>query len=347
MTFLAFFAVLILAAADGWLLLCVLEGRSPVLRAPERLLLGVLAGLAVCTLAVFLLHLATGLLLSRLEFTLSAIGLLIVLGLANILLQRHAHPVTVSLPADDVGRTATIIVSVLLGIAVLKIIIAALTFLVLTPTYLDDTVDNWNLRGKVFFEDQALTLVMPKEDPATSPLGVSSYPPTVPLLKTWLAATAGRWTDPLVNAIHIVWCVIAAGIVFLALRRIAGRFWALLGTYLLLSLPLYAMHATNTYADVFLSAHVLAALFCLLFSLRATDAATTMTWLRLTGFFAALLPFTKNEGLLIYLPPLLLLGALSLVHLYRRRRLTTTDLPHLLLWIAPLFPHFFPPFLTF
>jgi hypothetical protein len=296
----------------GWLLVRAMEGRTLVLRNIERAALGLLLGIVGMTFGVFLLHRWLGMAIDLPTFALSLLLLGGVPGLWLWLKRGEPSTPSPTPPAASplVGRMRW--AAIALGVwTLLKIVVTSTTFLALTPTYLDDTLDNWNLRGKVFYEDKALTLVMPNEDPLTSPRGVSSYPPTVPLAKAWLAQFGG-WSDPLVNSIHVAWYAIALILVFSTLLRLHGRNAALFGTYLLASLPLYLMHGTNPYADCFLSAHVLAAAAMLLSAWLETDGQRAAAFLRLAGICMAVLPFTKNEGLLIYLPPLVLLALLAL-----------------------------------
>ena len=76
--------------------------------------------------------------------------------------------------------------------------------------------------------------------------------------------------------------------------------------YIIVSLPLYLVHGTNPYADVFLSGHIFAAAMLLFLSAHEEDAEKKRSFLRLAILGVALLPFTKNEGLLLYFPPLVL-----------------------------------------
>ena len=331
MSILAFFTGLLLPALCGWLLVSLLEGRTPVLLRLERWTLGLVLGLLLSSFLFFCAQEFAGI-----PFTRSGMIALQWVFLITLFVVRWLRPMTegdVSLPpSPSLSRNAKILIGVLAAWVVLKTVIAGATFLLLTPTYLDDTLDNWNLRGKVFFVDQTLTLVMPNEDPVTSPRDISSYPPSVPLMKTWLSVLAGNWNDPLVNSIHLVWYVAALILLFSVLRRKTSLPWALLGTYLLASLPLYLMHGTNTYADAFLSVHVFAAIGLLFSAITATSPAHRLAFLRLGAVAAAVLPFTKNEGLLVYLPPLLVIVAASVWWWLRTKTIDRRTALQILLW---------------
>ncbi len=331
MSYLAPIIGLLVPGIAGWLLLAVLEGKTPVLLKGERIALGLLLGLTGCMFLTFLLHVTTGMTLTLLAYALAPIIVSLLCGGLYYWRKPSTSPATPHSPA--LTKWQLWILGPLLLLCSIKIAATAITFLFVTPVFLDDTIDNWHLRGKVFYEDRALTLVLPKEDPRTSPLGVSSYPPTVPLSKAWMATLAGGWSEPVVSSVQAAWYVLALSLLYFSLRRITSLFWALLGVYVLASLPLYLLHGTNPYADVFLSAHVFAAVSLLFHTWREPDAAKARTFLKLAGLAIAFLPFTKNEGLLVYLPPLLVLCA---VLLWKGRSQGKTMMQNALLLLGPL-----------
>jgi hypothetical protein len=145
---------------------------------------------------------------------------------------------------------------------------------------------------------------MPLPDGSEGITGLSSYPPLIPIAKTYLAAIAGEWSEPLVNTVHLLWFLATLVILYYAVRRHASRWWSLIGVYALTSIPLYLIHGTNPYADVAVSVHVLAATSLLYHAAVATDPTQIRSFLRLALPFFALLPFTKNEALLMHLPVL-------------------------------------------
>lgn len=334
MSFAAFAIGLGAPSLAGWALLRSIEGNTPVLGKVERWAAGAGLGMTLSMWLAFALHVATGLPFSRTGF--AAVHVLALAAAGGWWLWKRPTGKPLPLPAAPRPGWEPIVWA-LLAVAILKIAAAAVTFLLLTPTFLDDTLDNWNLRGKVYYEDQALTLVMPGEDPLTSPKGVSSYPPALPLLKASLAAFAGGWSDPLVNAPHAAWYAIAAALVYAAVRKRLARHWALLALYGYLAMPLGTMHGTNPYADVFVSVHVFLAAIWTLDALLERDRARLPARFALLGIAFAALSFTKNEGIVLYLPPLvlILLAAFAL-----RLRAGTADARHAFLLLlrtaAPL-----------
>ena len=335
MTLLALPAGLLLPTLCGWLLLRLLEGKHAVLYRTERWVTGCVLGLTSTMFVSFVLQVTLNVPFSFIGFGTAQLGLAILLGALWYAKRSTLGPSP--LPAHSIlSRWQAIGLGTLLTLLVAKIVLAGATFLILTPTYLQDTLKNWNLRGKVFYETEMLTLVMPNEDPLVSPRDISSYPPTVPMIKTWLADIAGTWDEALVNSIHIVWYLAALLLLFYAVRRYASLPWALLGTYILGSLPLYLMHGTNAYADAFVSVHILLAISFVLHAMRAHGAMQRMAWFRLAALATCLIPLTKNEGILVHLPPLLLVTALLLLGLRRFGQISSKQLFTAVGWYALL-----------
>jgi hypothetical protein len=293
---------LALPALIGWLVLDLLEGKTRVLHDGEKFALSLALGMTFAMLVMFFAERTVGV-----PFTIEGfIGvfsvLLIALAIPWFLRKgkresphslAHAHPVKSWVTVWLLAGSAWVAV---------RVIIFGLVTLV-TPSYFDDTMDNWNMRAKLFFYNHHFTIAYPW-DPNP---GVSSYPPTVPLAKTWLSALNGAWNEGLVNSLHVVWFVALLALLYYTLRRMLPWTWSLLGTVTLASLPLELIQGTSAYADVFLSLHIFAAVSLLFSALRAEDRQQVQTWLRLAAFAIALLPFTKNEGWGLYFPVLVLL----------------------------------------
>jgi hypothetical protein len=322
-----------LPTLSGWLLLSLLEGRTPVLYRNERFVLGFLFGLTLTMFLSFLTHI-----IGLIGFTFAgfaAVQLALVLSLGGLFLWKRDRSPLPSVarsakegPLPDWARVAAWV----LGSWVTLKLLAGAIILTATPIYQDDVFSNWNMRGKLFFETERLTLTMPLGNDAFTNEGVSSYPPTVPMVKTWLATLAGTWSDSLVNAPHLLWYLTLLALVFFALRRHTTKSDALLGTYLLASLPLPLIHGITPYADVFLAAHLFAAVSLLFTAFTREEPRERQTFFRLGAVASALLIFTKNETLLLHLPILLLILGGGIVWLRRNGKLSNTDVIATLLW---------------
>jgi hypothetical protein len=110
--------------------------------------------------------------------------------------------------------------------------------------------------------------------------------------------------------------------------------WTLLGVYLLGSMPLYMMHGTNTYADAYMSVHVMLAASFVFLALREKDRSAMLPLFRIAAVLTGILPFVKNEGLLLYAPPLALITIIGLFVKFRRQEMTMKDIGTILLWFA-------------
>ncbi len=322
MILLAIPLALVLPTLFGWLVLRLLEGKHPVLFTPERWVMGGMLGLTLILFVQFLLQITF-------SVPFSLLALLATQGICTALLgtvwyyRRASLPPSPALPpSSKLSQRMAILLGALLSWAAIKSLFVGTIFLILVPSYLQDTLSNWNLRGKVMYHTQELTLVMPNEDPIASPKGVSSYPPSVPMAKVLVANVAGVWNDSLVNGLHAFWYLGIIALLYFALRRYVSNGWSLFGVYVLMSLPLYVMHNTNAYGDAFLSVHVFCAVSVLLHACMAKDGQQSASFLRIASLAGALLVFTKNEGMLVFLPPFVLCMLLTVWTLRRTQSFT-------------------------
>lgn len=326
---------LVLPTIIGWLALRLIEGKVSVLFPVERFVLGCLIGLTATMFVTFILHLTLGV-----SFTLIGFGLVQVGMLALLYVWSRGMPLPArirpSIPRTAMTRWAKIFVGILAAWTAVKMIVLTVNLLV-TPTVLDDTIDNWNLRGKLFYHNKELTLLLPFEEGNTSFSGISSYPPTVSMVKAYLSTLAGGWHDGLANSIHIAWFIALVLLLYWSLRRELPMLWALLGTYILTAMPLEMLHGTNPYAEVFVSVHVFAAVSYFFHALRADDKDRRIRFFRVSAAVTCLLPFTKNEGLIMHLPVLMLLVGSSLLWLLWKKKMSLREIVSVALWyIIPL-----------
>ncbi|MFA6039340.1 MAG: hypothetical protein WCV62_01260 [Candidatus Peribacteraceae bacterium] len=323
----AFLIGIILPALNGCLLLRFLEGRTPVLLRLERWTLGFLAGLTLTMTLTFFLAV-----LADLPFTLPgflAVQLGCLLLLTALVLwccgKEFWRTPAVPLPSSPRLRPWLLAALVLLGIWTAgKAATGGFLLLTLPPAF-DDTVKNWNFRGKIFYEMKTVSNTAPGR--TEDLLGqLNAYPPAVSLSKAWLATLAGRWNEGLVDSVHLVWFLALLVLLYATVRRMASAPWAFLSVYVAVSVPLLLVHGTQAYAEVFLATHIFAALTMLLHAARTDDPAERRSFLRLCALLTALLPLTKNEGLVLYLPLALLTVAGTLMTFRRLERLYRRDL---------------------
>ena len=131
------------------------------------------------------------------------------------------------------------------------------------PLYPWDAWSHWATKARVWFELKSIVpFVAAPEWLQQGNLGYTDYnphyPATVPLLQVWAATLLGRWDDALVN---LPWwlCGVAFALAihgFLAQRGF-DALWALIGTWLVVSLPILDAHvALAGYADLPMAAYL-------------------------------------------------------------------------------------------
>ncbi|NOS66783.1 MAG: hypothetical protein HOO67_00210 [Candidatus Peribacteraceae bacterium] len=323
----------VIPAVVGWLIIDLLEWDTSVIGRYEKWVMGFVFGMTFSMFCVFAGNVWLGIPLTLVGFAMIFAGLLVVLGAAwGIRRGRFMTSVKAGAPpgrpyiADVMHSTPRpmMIALAVMGGWVLIRLLAMAGDTAVTPTFFDDAMDNWNLRGKLFFLQEKFSLAFPW-DPSP---GVSSYPPTVPLSKTWLSTLAGGWHEGLVNMIHVVWFACLLALVYWTLRRMLSWEWSALGTIILASLPLELIHGMSPYADVFLSLHIFVGVSLLFHALKDRGhesqgvSRNAPTYLRLSAFAIALIPFTKNEGWALYFPVLAFLYAATLGWLVYRKTMT-------------------------
>lgn len=312
MNLFAFLIGITLPALLGWAVLLLLERDHPVLGRTERMVWSLILGPTLFVLIAFVPHVLGLTRLNLVGFLVPAIvifAIVLVLAVHQNALSVHAH-IPASVPArSSLPRFVSIGILLLCVWTAVKMASGAYD-LVSVPTYWDDSFNNWNMRGKVFFVTEELQLTIPVGNGVVqSAEGVGSYPPSLPLLKTWLSVLRGSWEEPLVNGVHLIWIVGLAGAFSFTLRRKFPVLPSLGGVYLLLSLPLLMIQGTNPYAEVMVASHVFLAVSCLYFLAQASEEKTLRTWLKLFAFSLGLMIFTKNEASVLYAPILLLICA--------------------------------------
>ncbi len=307
MTTLLLLAIAMLVPAlPGWLALRLCEGRSPVLHRTERIVWSMILGPSLCMLVTTMVF-WTGLISLDLPgfllpWTAVSVVLFLVAWKCGLLRKKPEGPVVLLHESCRLSRLQWTAVAVLMAWTAVKLGAGAFN-LVSTPTYWDDSFNNWNMRGKIFFVTKDLLPDLHGETiQLSSSGGTSSYPPNVALTKAWMANLYGTWNDQFENSVHFVWFALLICAFFFTLRRFGGTALSLFGVYLLVSMPLMLLHGTNPYADVFVAMHLFVTVSCLLQMSLANDHSSFRRWCVLFGLSAALLTFTKNEGTALYLP---------------------------------------------
>jgi hypothetical protein len=262
---------------------------------------GTLLGLLLIPLFMWGLN-AVGLPLSFIT-TASLVGGLIVLALtASVLRARNvratyrAEPRFSSIPAAQRALFIFLLLLLLVRLATLGLEI------VWRPLFPWDATMHWATKARVWFEykdmlpfvDYQVWLNMGGESVFTD--RHPEYPPIIPLLQVWMNLATGQWDESLMNLPWLL-CLIALGGAFYSQLRVSGvgPVIAIVGTYLLLSMPLLNIHvALAGYADLFLGAFYCGGMMAL-YNWRAKS----QPWQGLLAIcFALSCPLVKNEGFL-------------------------------------------------
>jgi hypothetical protein len=147
-----------------------------------------------------------------------------------------------------------------------------LTEIVWRPLYPWDAWTQWGTKARVWFELRTMAPFVTASEwlQATGPNvyfdAAPTHPGTVPLLQVWSAILLGRWEDTLVN---LPWWLTGVAFAFAIYGYLAREGFepvmALVGTWLVLSLPILEVHiALAGYADLAMSTYLtLAALWSL------------------------------------------------------------------------------------
>jgi len=182
------------------------------------------------------------------------------------------------------------------------------------PLYPWDAWAHWATKARVWFELKSMVPFVPPAEWLQSAGLVYTdanphYPATVPLMQVWGATLLGRWDDTLVN---LPWWLSGAALALAVYGFLAQRglppLWALVGTWIVASLPILGVHiALAGYADLPLAAYLTLAV------LAGWRWSETRGWddLSLALLFAAACVLIKNPGkawVLVMLP-----GALAAV----------------------------------
>lgn len=327
----AFLIGISLTTLTGWLSVGLAEGKTPVLTRIERLVFGLILG---STLSMFVAFLSSIVGFTNFDLIGFLLPIIFLVALLSALMWRNgglrfsqgADPQSVFIQSPKPRPTwMSVTVTILLVWTVVKVL-AGFYDLVATPTYWDDAFNNWNMRGKMFFVEEQLVLEIPVGNGIVQSVGgVSSYPPMLPLMKTWLSLLRGAWHEPLVNSVHAIWFLGLIAAFYLTLRRLVEPLFAWFGVYLLVSLPLLLIQGSNPYADVFLASHLFLCVAALAGVARSESASSARSFSRLFFLSLGLLALTKNEGLLLHTPILLLAAAWTWLHLVKGGLVSRTD----------------------
>ncbi len=268
-------------------------GRDPIGRV-ELLCLTVLYGLGVMTLLSF----AVGA-LTDVNTRAPVTAMCALIGAAGVWRRRELLRASVRLRPIGLGALATV-----LAIGATSAVVW--WFARHQPLGWDGAVI-WEFKAQMAFDNGGRIPPEYYRDP-TRLWSHPSYPPFMPLTEAWVY---GWWRGPHqqhIKALFPVFFVVAAGMLHAGCARLGGarRWVAVLAPVLLLSVPMVVFGeggASSGYVDFPLAACFLAAVVHTVHHARTGSAQS----LRFAGTLAALLPWMKQEGLVLFATVVLML----------------------------------------
>lgn len=165
--------------------------------------------------------------------------------------------------------------------------------LVDTPLYFDDAMRHWAGRGRSLYSAVNWSF-NPEDDTFLGFTGYKHYPLAIPIWRALTATLAGEWNDIIARADGLLFYLSIPASVWLVCWRFSRQRWlAAAAVFTISALPMQVWQAASGYADIAVEAFALAALAALL----------RKDWW-VAGLLAAAAGWTKNDGLVLFIPSL-------------------------------------------
>ena len=171
-------------------------------------------------------------------------------------------------------------------------------FMILSgPTAFWDAYTLWNFKAKTIFYQGA-------QGSAGEVFGgeYTHYPLHLPLMRAWVALVMGHWDDSFANLHSFVLFLCLLGTVYMTLQRYLRKTIALVLTSVMTCVPILTYNVISGYADMALGYYFLAAAIML----SSWHKTGNTRYLIFTGIIASTAMFTKNEGVAIVFPSLVI-----------------------------------------
>ncbi|MDD5496507.1 MAG: glycosyltransferase family 39 protein, partial [Candidatus Omnitrophica bacterium] len=272
----------------GWNVLYLISDRGKGLCAPERIAVSYGLGMGVVTLEMLLFYFL------KLSFSLTAImAPWLILFLINgiRLLKGRREKVKATLLSDS-GKPHPFLTAFLAGGILFETAYTVFRALI-KPLESYDAVAIYAIKSKIFYLAGAIP-----QDFFTRLAGLfphPDYPLNIPLAQTLLYLGSGSLNDQLVKTIFPLYFLGILTMLYFAVRRFAGRTYAILFTFLLATIPHFNAYATNGYLEVPLAYYYF---LSALFLFRWIADTSQGRYLVLSAVMSALAGWTKNEGIM-------------------------------------------------
>ena len=168
------------------------------------------------------------------------------------------------------------------------------------PPFFDDAITCWSYKAKVIYFNKSIEL-----DP-NNPLflggAYSHYPLGPSLFRVWISLIMGGWHESYIQLHSFIMLLCLVLFIFISLREYVSFFTRLISCYLIVSIPLLSIHAHAGYADIILSYYITVGFILFIKWFFAKE--NNILIIAAASMAAAI--FTKNEGLVLYLPAALI-----------------------------------------
>ncbi|EKD29983.1 MAG: hypothetical protein ACD_78C00197G0018 [uncultured bacterium (gcode 4)] len=166
------------------------------------------------------------------------------------------------------------------------------------PSYFDDEKGNWNIKSKIIYTTKTISTV-PEDEAYLGGGAHKEYPLNFVLYKSYIADFIGVWDDSSINL--ITWIIFNLTIL-LVIFSFPNRIFGIIVGYLIYSLPLVVWHSGTAYYDLTYACFYLLSIVFLFRSMENKDDI----FLILIGICLYSAVFTKNEGMILVVPSILL-----------------------------------------
>jgi len=281
----------------------------------EALFFGIGAGLGFTAFAMFILGLA------RVPFSRASVGLpLLVFTVLFFVLSRGGAKAQGLPKAQGPGLRGwrlylTIIMASWIALKVGFVFYESFT----RPIFSIDSYLNWAISGKIFFYRAGLLL-----DPSDEHFFGRGYrffighPLHLPLLQTWIALALGKFHEVYVKAPGALYFIGVLGVLYYAVKREAGAFYALITVFFMAGVPIFTAHGQDAYSDLPLCFFALSGTVALWRFLKDDN----LSYLVLSGILFGIAIFVKNEGLFFPLAA----GTALVIFLFTRKKAVAAPL---------------------
>ncbi len=140
-----------------------------------------------------------------------------------------------------------------------------------------------------------------------------SYPILLPLINTWIYSVFQSGIVKAASLTSIIFSATCGLLIYSGLSQFIKKWVALLASVLLMTTPSYIFWSTTQYADIVLAYFLLSSVILLTLTMKTKNHRFSL----LTGLFLGLMPFAKNEGIVM----LFLLIGLTIGYLFLNKNI--------------------------